>query len=91
MTTESWDDDLVYNTLMPTRPRFKHTTDTHSRTLVKSVGFRIIVIISDTLLIFALTRQVRLTLGLAIATNLASTTIYYLYERLWNRISWGQR
>ncbi len=71
--------------------RRKSGPDTHKRTLAKSVGFRGVVIVSDTTVIYLLTHKLSLTLGLTVATNLASMTIYYLYERVWNQISWGRR
>ncbi|MFZ2804101.1 MAG: DUF2061 domain-containing protein [Patescibacteria group bacterium] len=61
-----------------------------SRSLVKSVTFRIIVLMSDFIVIYALTRKVDLSLELIVATNLASTTLYYLHERAWNKVTWGK-
>jgi uncharacterized membrane protein len=60
------------------------------RSLVKSITFRILVIISDTVVMFLITHRIELTAGLVISTNLASTILYYLYERVWSRISWGR-
>lgn len=64
--------------------------ETPARSLVKSVGFRVTVIVSDTTVIYLVTHKVALTLGLTIVTNLASMTLYYLYERIWSRINWGR-
>lgn len=61
-----------------------------SRSVIKSISFRIIVIIADTVIIFSLTHKVELAIGIIIASNLASTILYYLHERLWNRIHWGK-
>ena len=65
--------------------------ETHQRSIVKSLIFRAVVISSDTTVIYLLTHKVTETIGLTIATNLASMTLYYLYERIWNSISWGRR
>ena len=64
--------------------------ETHQRSVVKSLVFRAIVITSDTTVIYLLTHRVAETAGLTVATNLVSMTLYYLYERAWNRISWGR-
>lgn len=65
--------------------------ETHQRSIVKSLVFRVVVITSDTVVIFLLTHKIALTFGLTVATNLASMTLYYLYERVWNQINWGRR
>lgn len=65
--------------------------ETHKRSVVKSVVFRVVVVISDTTVIYLLTHKIGETAGLTIATNLSSMTLYYLYERAWNRIDWGRR
>ena len=70
--------------------RKRNSYETHRRSIVKSVGFRVVVVISDTTIIFLLTHKIAETLGLTVATNLSSMTLYYLYERLWNRIKWGR-
>ncbi len=65
--------------------------ETHKRSVVKSLIFRVVVIASDTTVIYLLTHRIAETAGLTIATNLASMTLYYLYERIWNGIGWGRR
>ena len=64
--------------------------DTHQRSVIKSLIFRVIVVISDTTVIYLLTHKVSQTISLTIITNLASMTLYYLYERVWNQIKWGR-
>ena len=49
-----------------------------------------LVLCSDFAMIFLITRRWHTTLGLVIATNLASTSLYFLHERLWNKIDWGR-
>ncbi len=60
------------------------------RSLVKAITFRTLIICSDTAVIFLVTHRWDMTLGLVIATNLASTTLYFIHERVWNRIQWGR-
>jgi cell division protein FtsW (lipid II flippase) len=38
---------------------------------------------------FALTHRYDLTVGFVIFTNIASTIIYFLHERVWSRTRWG--
>ena len=60
------------------------------RSLVKAITFRILILCSDTIVIFLITHRWDTTAGLVILTNLASTTLYFFHERIWNRIQWGR-
>lgn len=60
------------------------------RSIVKSITFRIVVLISDTIIIYLLTHKIEATIGLVILTNISSTTLYFLHERFWNHIHWGR-
>lgn len=60
------------------------------RSLVKSISFRVLVILSDTIVIYLITHRFDITVGLVVATNLASTVLYFIHERVWNKISWGR-
>lgn len=61
------------------------------RSVLKSISFRILVIISDLLVIFFITHRYDVTIGLTVATNLASTILYYFHERIWNAIHFGKK
>jgi len=61
------------------------------RSFAKSITFRITIIISDTIIVLALTHRYDLAAGFVILTNLASTLIYYLHERAWAYIHWGRQ
>jgi uncharacterized membrane protein len=60
------------------------------RSLVKAITFRIIILTSDSVIIYLLTHRLDVTLGLMVFSNLASTTIYFIHERIWSRINWGR-
>jgi len=63
----------------------------HRRSVVKSITFRVVVLLVDYVVIFAITRRHDIAIGVLVATNLASTILYYLHERVWARVSWGRR
>jgi uncharacterized membrane protein len=65
--------------------------ETNTRSITKSVTYRIIVVIADTLVIYALTKKVSTTIALTIFTNLSTTVLYFLHERFWNGIAWGRQ
>lgn len=72
---------------MPT-VKFK---ETKKRSVTKSITYRILVIISDLVVMYLLTRQVATTITLTVLTNVASTIFYFLHERVWNSVSWGKQ
>lgn len=51
------------------------------RSIVKAVTFRIAVMTSD-FIITAITHRYEIALGVIAASNLASTVLYYLHERI---------
>lgn len=61
-----------------------------SRSVTKAITFRILIIVADTIVIFALTRRVDLTLGVLFFSNISSTILYFLHERAWNKVHWGK-
>jgi uncharacterized membrane protein len=65
--------------------------ESRKRSIAKSVMFRVIVVASDMVLVYLLTRRVDAAVGIVVLTNLSSTTLYYLHERLWDRIAWGRK
>ncbi len=62
----------------------------NKRSLVKTVTFRILIIISDMIIIYALTHKLYITLGIIGLSNLSSTILYFIHERIWNKINWGR-
>ncbi len=65
--------------------------ETRKRSIIKSVTFRILVVVADLVVIYALTRKFVDTIAITVATNVASTIFYFLHERVWNAIHWGRR
>jgi len=61
------------------------------RSLVKAVTYRLIILVSDSIILYALTRRFDVTLDMMILSNLASTILYVIHERLWNRMKWGKK
>lgn len=60
------------------------------RSIVKAITFRILIITSDLLIIFFITKRFDLTLGVLFFSNIASTVLYIVHERLWNVVHWGR-
>lgn len=61
-----------------------------SRSIIKAITFRMLILVSDSIIIFAITHRFDVTLGVMIFSNIGSTLIYLFHERIWNSIHWGK-
>lgn len=61
------------------------------RSIVKALVYRLILIITNGLVVFIATKRIDLTIGVSISTAILNTVIYYLYERVWNSIRWAKK
>lgn len=64
--------------------------ETHNRSLVKSVSYRVVSVMVDAIVAYYFTRNVALSAGIVIFVDAYSTLIYYLHERAWAHIHWGR-
>ncbi len=65
--------------------------ESKKRTLTKTITYRILIIITDIIVLYLLTGSTDLTLTFVIASNAVTAVQYYFHERVWNGISWGRR
>lgn len=65
--------------------------ESRSRSLIKAITFRVIVVCFDLAVIFLFTKAWDKTLYLAIVSNLIRLFLYYGHERLWNRVHVGKQ
>jgi uncharacterized membrane protein len=56
------------------------------RSLIKAVTFRVLIIFFDAFVIFFITRRFGITLGIIFFSNIVSTILYFVHERVWNNI-----
>jgi uncharacterized membrane protein len=62
---------------------------TRTRSLLKATTYRVVILILDFATVYLFTGAVRIAVGFMIASNIYTTAVYFLHERLWARISWG--
>ena len=60
-----------------------------SRALVKTVLYRLLMLVVTVIVALAVTGDPEAALNIGVAANLVKTVTYYGYERLWDRIEWG--
>lgn len=72
-------------------PRSKSNwSDKHYRSLMKSVSYRLTGTLCTTLISFAVTGQVKIAVSIGFIELFAKTGLYYVHERIWNRVSLGR-
>ena len=62
----------------------------HGRSLAKTITYRILIVVSNSVVVFALTRNLDTTLNVTGITTVVSTIIYFFHERAWNHVHWGK-
>jgi uncharacterized membrane protein len=60
------------------------------RSVIKAITYRFLIVISNGIIIYAVTKDSRLTSEITVTATIVSTILYYLHERLWNKIHWGK-
>jgi uncharacterized membrane protein len=62
-----------------------------SRSILKSITYRIICIISQFIITYLFISDITLTSGIVIVFQTIQTIIYYIHERLWARCELGYK
>lgn len=63
---------------------------TIQRSLIKSITYRILIIISDIIVIYLLTKRIEMVIAFTVFSNLSATILYLIHERIWNKVEWGR-
>jgi len=72
-------------------PASKQAKDSFKRSLVKSIGYRFIIVTLDFTTVYIFTGKVNIAVGFMLVSNTYTTIIYFLHERIWDRIKWGKK
>ena len=67
-----------------------HPVETLKRSVVKTVTYRVFILILDFTSIYLFTGQIKIALGFMIVSNIYTTIGYFFHERIWDRIKWGK-
>jgi len=66
-------------------------TETHARTIVKTVTYRIVIVVSIFTITLFTTHRIDDAISITGITAVTGTILYYLHERVWGRITWGRK
>jgi uncharacterized membrane protein len=73
----------------PTKRNGRHR-ELWTRSLAKTLTYRIAILILDFTVVFLLTKKTQTAAGFMIVSNVYTSFGYYLHERAWNGIHWGR-
>ena len=62
---------------------------TPTRSVVKAISYRVIIVCLDFTVIYLLTGKPTVAVGFMIVSNVYTTVGYFLHERLWANVRWG--
>jgi uncharacterized membrane protein len=65
------------------------THATRQRSVLKALSYRGIIVCLDFAAIYLFTGKLETAVGFMVVSNLYTTIVYFLHERLWARIQWG--
>jgi len=71
-------------------PNIHHSNETLSRSILKTISYRVVILILDFVSIYLFTGQIKVALGFMIISNVYTTIGYFFHERIWDRIKWGK-
>jgi len=78
-------------TAAPPRPaRWAPIADTHTRTIAKSLSWRFFAFILTAVIAWVVTGSPAIAASIGLADTLVKLVTYYLHERIWLRIRFGQ-
>ena len=65
--------------------------ESHIRSLVKAASWRIFATLVTMAIVFIFTGKVKLMIGVGLADIVSKLILYYLHERIWNKIGYGRK
>ena len=65
--------------------------DAHLRSIMKAVSYRLLAAIATGSIVYVFTRRLDISLGIALVEVVAKIFCFYIHERLWSFIKFGQK
>ncbi|MGA2118443.1 MAG: DUF2061 domain-containing protein [Bryobacteraceae bacterium] len=64
--------------------------ESRARSIVKAVSYRILGSVTTGLIVFVITGKANLSLGIGGLDMAAKIAVYFIHERIWDRIAFGR-
>ena len=81
--------EILLNKVKKSEP--KTAGEKTSRSLLKSVSWRILGTIDTIIISYLITNTLEFALRIGFVELLTKMGLYFLHERLWNKIKWGKK
>ncbi len=65
--------------------------DKHNRSILKAISWRVVGSIDTILISYFITGSFKLAFSIGFVETFTKITIYYLHERLWEKIDFGKK
>lgn len=65
-------------------------TETHARTLAKTVLWRVIATVVSIGVVYSFTGLIQQSVEISLAGAVVGMFTYYFHERFWNAVRWGR-
>jgi len=65
--------------------------ETRKRSLIKSITWRVICIITSIVTAYVLTGRIDVSVAIGTVYNAITMVLYYFHERLWNKLEWEKQ
>ena len=67
-------------------PPMHHSTETLQRSILKTVSYRVIILILDFGSIYLFTGEIKVAVSFMIVSNIYTSIGYFFHERIWDKI-----
>ena len=64
--------------------------ESRMRSLVKALVYRAVSIVGTGVLTWIVTKDIQQTISITLIIQVFLVVLYYSYERIWDRITWGR-
>jgi uncharacterized membrane protein len=65
-------------------------TETLRRSIIKTISYRVFILVLDFTAVYLFTGQIKIALGFMAVSNIYTTAGYFFHERIWSKIKWGK-
>ena len=65
-------------------------SDTSTRSLAKAISWRVTGTVDTFIISWLITGELALASGIAITEVVTKIFLFWLHERVWNKVSWGR-
>ncbi|MFQ5681329.1 MAG: DUF2061 domain-containing protein [Candidatus Omnitrophota bacterium] len=64
--------------------------ETHKRSIAKTVTWRVVAVVVTMIAVYVYSGDVRESVVVSLSANVIKMFLYYLHERVWNRLDFGR-